>query len=124
MSRILIVDDNVDAADSLAMLLSIGGHSVETVYSGEAAMEAAGRLLPAFMIIDLGMPKVSGLEVARHVRKQEWGKAPVLVALTGWGQDADRKGSREAGFDHHLVKPVDSEALEDLIRRAGSDSAG
>lgn len=116
--RVLIVDDNKDGAESLAMLLTLEGHETHTAHDGLAALEAAERLRPEIVLLDIGLPLLNGYEVCQRLREQTWGKAMKLVALTGWGQEDDRRKSSEAGFDHHLVKPVDHVALARLI--AGS----
>lgn len=113
--RILVVDDNRDAADSLAMLLSHAGHDTQTAYGGAEAIEAAAGFRPDVILLDIGMPKLSGYEVARQIREQAWGKAIFLVALTGWGQAEDRSKSRAAGFNEHLVKPVEHSVLTKLL---------
>jgi CheY-like chemotaxis protein len=113
--RILIVDDSRDSAESLAMLFKIAGNETHSVYDGLAAVNAAESLKPDVVLLDIGMPKLNGFEVARRIREQPWGKDMVLVALTGWGQDEDRQKSREAGFDGHLLKPVDFDALMHLL---------
>lgn len=113
--RILIVDDNADSADSLAMLLQLGGHEAHTAYDGPQGLEAAARLQPDVMLLDLGLPGMDGCEVCRRVRQQPWARRALLVAVTGWGQAADRQRSQEAGFDAHLVKPVELQALEKII---------
>jgi PAS domain S-box-containing protein len=113
--RILVADDNRDAADSLAMLLKIQGHELHTVHDGQEAVEAAAWFCPDAAFLDIGMPKLNGLEVARHIRSQLWGKKIVLVAVTGWGQEEDKLRSNKSGFDHHLIKPVDPVALEKLL---------
>ena len=113
--RILVVDDNVDAADSLAMLLRVIGHDVRTAHDGPAALETARASRPEVVLLDIGLPYMSGLEVARHLRNDFPADDVVLVALTGYGQDEDRRRSEEAGFDGHLVKPVDFDALQSLI---------
>jgi PAS domain S-box-containing protein len=113
--RILVVDDNRDAAESLAMLLKLSGNETHTTYDGLEAVEAASRVRPDVVLLDIGLPKISGYEVARRIREQPWGKSVVLVALTGWGQDADREKSRDFGFDGHLVKPADIKALTKLL---------
>jgi len=110
--RILIADDNKDAADSLAMLLQMGGHDVRVVYNGGAALALVQSFRPDIALLDLGMPEVSGYEIATRLRGEPWGAAIQLFALTGWGQDGDRQRTREAGFDLHLTKPVDLEELE------------
>jgi signal transduction histidine kinase len=115
--RILIVDDNRDGADSLAMLLELMGNDVHTAYEGEQALELAEAARPEVVLLDLGMPKLDGYDVCRQIREQPWGRAVVLIALTGWGQEADRRRTREAGFDRHLVKPVHP---ADLMRLLGT----
>ena len=113
--RILIADDLRDAADSLAMLLRIEGHEVEVAYDGETALAAAERLLPALVLLDIGMPRMNGYEVARQIRTQPWGRGMFLIALTGWGNSEDRQRATEAGFDAHLVKPVAPDILKGII---------
>ena len=113
--RILVVDDNRDSADSLGMLLRIKGNDVRTAYDGPEALEAAAAFLPELIMLDIGLPKLNGFEVARRIRQQPRGREMMLVALTGWGQDDDRRLSLEAGFDFHVVKPVDLAALEILL---------
>ena len=116
--RVLVVDDNQDAADSLALLLQLDGHDVRVVYDGAAALaalDAAQPWRPAVVLLDLGMPGMDGLEVARRLRANDAAAATLLVALTGWGQHTDRERTRAAGFDHHLVKPVDARALQALL---------
>lgn len=113
--RILVVDDNRDAADSLAMLLGIMGHEVRTAYDGAAGVAAAADFRPELILLDLGMPKMGGCEAARRIRAEEWGHEPLLVALTGWGADDDRRQTDAAGFDRHLVKPVDPNTLARMI---------
>ena len=113
--RVLVVDDNEDAADSLAQLLELLGHEVRTAYDGEAGVEAAKAFRPDVVVMDIGMPKLNGYEAARRIRGHAWGAGMVLVAQTGWGQDDDRLKSTDAGFDFHLVKPVDPAALIALL---------
>jgi PAS domain S-box-containing protein len=113
--RILIVDDNEDTAASLAALLKITGHETYVAHDGLAALEAAETHRPEVMLLDIGLPVLNGYEVCRRVRQQPWGKDIVLIAQTGWGQDEDRSKSRAAGFDGHLVKPVDYGALMSLL---------
>jgi PAS domain S-box-containing protein len=121
--RILIADDNVDAVDSLALLLRMGGHEVHAVYDGEAALAAAAKLRPQVALLDIGMPGATGYEVARRIRQQPWGRRMLLVALTGWGQDADKRSAEQAGFDAHLVKPVPLEAVEQLLAGVAGGAA-
>ena len=113
--RILVVDDNHDAAESLTLLLRIAGHEVQFTLDGEAAIGLAQQGQPDVMLLDLGMPKVSGYEVARRIREQPWGKHIYLVAVSGWGQANERLRTQEAGFDVHLVKPVAPETLNRLL---------
>ncbi|MGH8139017.1 MAG: response regulator [Steroidobacteraceae bacterium] len=115
--RILVADDNSDALESLATLLELGGHEVFSAANGALALESAERHLPEVALLDIGMPKLDGYEVARRIRAQPWGRRITLVALTGWGQDSDRRRSGEAGFDSHLVKPLDLEKLTELLGR-------
>jgi signal transduction histidine kinase len=115
--RILVADDNEDAADTLAMLLEVLGHSVELAHDGEAAVAAASAFDPQLVLLDIGMPKLNGYEACRKIRELPGGAAMTLVAITGWGQPEDRRRSREAGFDQHLVKPVDPGALADLVAK-------
>jgi signal transduction histidine kinase len=118
--RILLADDNRDALDSLATLLQCDGHEVHTAGDGMEALALAEECRPTVVLLDIGMPKLDGYEVARRIRLQPWGKSAVLIALTGWGQDEDRRRSREVGFDSHLVKPLDPEALSTLLARLPS----
>ena len=111
----------MDAADSLAQLLELLGNEVRTAYDGGAGVAAAEAFRPDLILMDIGMPKVNGYEACRRVREQPWGATVVLVALTGWGQDDDRRKSAEAGFDHHLVKPIAFAALTKLL--AGLEKA-
>ena len=113
--RILVVDDNRDAADSLAMLLRITGHETHTAHDGAEAVAAAARLEPEVILLDIGLPRLDGYEACREIRQQAWARDAMIVALTGWGQDDDRRRSSEAGFDAHLVKPVDHTELLALI---------
>jgi signal transduction histidine kinase len=113
--RILVADDNNDALESLATLLQLSGHEVYTAANGAVALESAEQHRPEVALLDIGMPKLDGYEVARRIRAQPWGQRITLVALTGWGQDSDRKRSQEAGFDSHLVKPLDLDKLTELL---------
>jgi len=113
--NILIADDNQDALESLALMLRMEGHEVTCASDGEEALALAGQRKPEIVVLDVGMPKLDGCEVARRIRAESWGRGAVLVALTGWGQDVDRRRSREAGFDMHLVKPVDPATLCDML---------
>jgi PAS domain S-box-containing protein len=113
--RILIVDDNRDAAASLAVLLKITGNETQTVHDGLEAVAAAATFRPDVVMLDIGLPKLNGYDACRRIREQPWGKNMVLIALTGWGLDEDRRQSKDAGFDHHMVKPVDFAALMSLL---------
>jgi signal transduction histidine kinase len=115
--RILVADDNADALESLATLLELGGHEVFSAANGALALESAERHLPDVALLDIGMPMLDGYEVARRIRAQPWGRRITLVALTGWGQESDRRRSGEAGFDSHLVKPLDLDKLTELLGR-------
>ena len=112
---ILIVDDNRDAAMSLASLMEITGNETHTAHDGQEAVEAAARLRPDVILLDIGLPKLNGFEACRQIRAAPWGKSIVIVALTGWGQADDRRKSLEAGFDGHLVKPADYDELTRLL---------
>ena len=113
--RVLVADDNHDTADSLALLLALRGHVTRAAYDGEDALMAAAEFRPDVVIVDIGMPKLDGYEVARRLRAADGGGALVLVALTGWGQDSDRQRALANGFDAHLVKPADPELLEQVL---------
>ncbi|HYX73455.1 MAG TPA: response regulator [Steroidobacteraceae bacterium] len=113
--RILLADDNPDALESLATVLRLRGHEVYSARNGAAALETAALYMPEVALLDIGMPFVDGYEVARRIRSQEWGRAITLVALTGWGQESDRRRSEEAGFDAHLVKPLDLDKLAAVL---------
>jgi CheY-like chemotaxis protein len=113
--RILIVDDNEDGALSLSMLLNLSGHETFTANDGNEALATFERLRPDVALLDIGLPGLNGFEVARRIRELPFGKDAVLVAVTGWGQADDRNRSREAGFDAHLVKPVNHLELTKLL---------
>jgi PAS domain S-box-containing protein len=113
--RILVVDDNKDSAESMAMLLELTGHEVYTAHDGQQALDLVERHRPDVVLLDIGLPTINGHEVCRRIRQQPWGKDVALVALTGWGQEEDRRRSYEAGFDGHLVKPVDHTRLLALL---------
>jgi CheY-like chemotaxis protein len=113
--KILIVDDNRDSADSLAMLLEITGNQTFLAHDGDEAIAAVEKHRPEVVLLDIGLPKLSGHEVCRRVRAQPWGKDIVVLALTGWGQEEDRRKSQEAGFNGHLVKPVNYDELLELL---------
>ena len=114
-SRVLVVDDNKDAADMLVMMLQMFGHEVQAAYDGQTALETAVEYQPTFVLLDIGLPDMNGYEVARRLRQQPETKRVLLIAMTGYGQDSDRQQSQEAGFDYHLVKPVEPQKLQDLL---------
>lgn len=114
--RVLVVDDNTDSADSLAIALQMMGSEVMTAYDGEAAVSVAAASRPDVILLDIGLPKLNGYEVCRHIRAQAWGKQMFILAQSGWSQDEHRERTRDAGFDHHLVKPVDPDVLLRLLR--------
>jgi signal transduction histidine kinase/CheY-like chemotaxis protein len=113
--RVLVVDDNRDSAESLALLLRLEGHLVETAHSGEAALDAAARLQPDAILLDLGMPGLNGYDVCERIRAEVWGRSVLMVAQTGWGQAQDRARTEEAGFDAHLTKPIDPDAIHEML---------
>jgi CheY-like chemotaxis protein len=113
--RVLIVDDSEDGAESLSMLLRLAGHQTWKAHDGLEAFQAAKRIRPDVVLLDIGLPRMNGYEACRKIRNEPWGKDLVLVALTGWGQEEDRLQSREAGFDAHLVKPVDLDVLLEFL---------
>jgi PAS domain S-box-containing protein len=123
--RVLVVDDNIDAAESLGRMLRLMGNQVRTAHDGPSALEAAAAFIPDLVLLDIGLPGMDGHEVARRLRLLSGLQNAVLVAQTGWGQDEDRKRSREAGFNHHLVKPVSVAALQEVLSElpAGADSS-
>jgi len=113
--RVLVVDDNHDSADMMAALLNAWGHDVRTEYDGHSAIAAASQFRPEVVLLDIGLPGMNGYDVAMQLRNSAQLQSPVLVAVTGYGQDDDRQRVHEAGFDHHLIKPVDPAALEKII---------
>ncbi|MEO6463251.1 MAG: ATP-binding protein, partial [Candidatus Eisenbacteria bacterium] len=113
--RILVVDDNADSAESLALLLRLSGHDVLTVFDGGAAVESEASFAPDIVLLDIGLPVLNGYEAATLIRRAQGARRPLLIALTGWGQEEDRRRSRDAGFDAHLVKPVDPVELTRLL---------
>jgi CheY-like chemotaxis protein len=113
--RVLIADDNRDGAEIMAMLLTHSGFEVQLAHTGPEALALAERQKPDFAVLDIGMPGMSGYEVARAIRSQTWGTAMKLIAVTGWGQEDDKRKAKEAGFDHHLTKPIDPGVLEQLM---------
>ncbi|MGH8170597.1 MAG: ATP-binding protein [Steroidobacteraceae bacterium] len=115
--RVLIADDNHDAADSMAMLISMDGYKVQAVYGGQAAVTAAETFRPDVALLDIGMPELDGYAAAREIRRQRDGVETYLIALTGWGQQEDKRQALEAGFDMHLTKPVDPQQLRNLLHK-------
>jgi signal transduction histidine kinase/CheY-like chemotaxis protein len=113
--RVVVADDNVDSALSFAMLLSSMGHEVRKAHDGAAAVALAESFRPDVMFLDIGMPKLNGYEAARRIRQQPWARTIVLCALTGWGQEEDKRRAADAGFDHHFTKPVDPAAVESVL---------
>ncbi len=113
--RLLIVDDINVIADSVAMVLKMEGHEVHTAYNGEEAILAAAKFQPEVVVLDIGMPKLNGYDTCRRIREQPWGKKMFIIALTGWSQEEDRRRTEEAGFNQHMVKPVDPEDLMKLL---------
>jgi DNA-binding response OmpR family regulator len=122
--RILVVDDSRDSADSLAMMLRIMGNLVHTAHDGVEAVNVAATFKPDVVLLDIGLPLLNGFDAARRMRSQSGGNDMVIVALTGWGQEEDRRRSQEAGFDHHIVKPVDPVALEKLLDALETTTTG
>ena len=118
--RVLVVDDNRDAADALAMLLRHSGHETFVAYDGASAFASAETHRPDVMLLDIGLPGMSGHDVCRRMRQEPWGQNIRMIALTGWGQEDDRRKSREAGFDGHLVKPVDIAAVLQQFQRVSA----
>ncbi|HZN02764.1 MAG TPA: ATP-binding protein [Candidatus Polarisedimenticolia bacterium] len=115
--RMLVVDDNRDSAESLALLLKLTGHDTHTALDGEAAIRAAAENQPDVVLLDIGMPKLNGYDACKRIRSEPWGRDMILIAQTGWGQDDDRRRTEEAGFDGHVVKPVDPEDLIRMVAR-------
>jgi CheY-like chemotaxis protein len=115
-----VVDDNRDLALGMSRLLSMVGHTVQTVYNGPAAIEAARESLPEVILLDIGLPGMDGYEVAANLRTAGQGNRPLIVAVTGYGHEEDVRRSLESGFDYHLVKPVDHNTLLSLLEKAGN----
>jgi len=118
--RVLVVDDNRDAADSCSTLLELSGHSVQAAYSGREALAIAAKARPHVVVTDIGLPDIDGYEVAAKIRAAPWGRNIVLVAVTGWGQESDKQRAFSAGFSHHLTKPIDPDTLESLLQSVGA----
>jgi signal transduction histidine kinase/ActR/RegA family two-component response regulator len=121
--KILVVDDNRDAADTCAMLLEASGHHVQTAYTGRQALELARAFRPHAMLLDIGLPDLDGYRLAQQIRATPWGRGAVLVAVTGWGQEEDRQRAVAAGFDHHLVKPLSADMVETLLHSLSRGTA-
>jgi DNA-binding response OmpR family regulator len=113
--RILVVDDHRDSATSLGMLLRTMGHTVHVAFDGLQAIDVAETHRPDAVLLDIGLPKLNGYDTATRMRSRAWGKRMAVIALSGWGEQADKRRSKEAGFDHHLVKPLDLDALIGLL---------
>jgi two-component system CheB/CheR fusion protein len=122
--RVLVVDDNADAADIISMLLTHDGHQVRTAYTGTAALAATKGFTPDFVLLDVGLPDMDGYTVARTLRRRKKFEKVCIVAFTGYGQESDRQKAGAAGFDEHLVKPVEYARLQELLSRASPRSAG
>lgn len=121
--KIVVVDDNKDSAESLAMILNIMGHEVSVAHDGIAAVEAVDKHRPDIVLLDIGLPRLNGYDAARRIRSEVWGKDITLVALTGWGQESDKNRAAEAGFDYHLTKPVDPDTLEKILANVQRSAA-
>ena len=115
--RVLIVDDNIDTAQALARLLIREGHEVAQAHDGFQALERAREQAPQVIVLDIGLPGMDGFQVVQHLRKEAWCAEAVIIAVTGYGQPEDRQRAIEAGFDHHLVKPVDLDELKSLLHK-------
>jgi CheY-like chemotaxis protein len=113
--RIVVADDNEDSAQSFAMLLSFSGHEVRIAHDGAEALDAVRDFRPDFVFLDIGMPRLSGYEVAEAVRAEPWGREVKLIAVTGWGQPDDKLRAETAGFDRHLLKPIDPAEVDRLL---------
>ena len=118
--KVLVADDNEDAVESAAMVLSLNGNDVKLARDGLEAVEAAGRYRPDVVLLDIGMPKLNGFEACRRIRSEPWGRNMLVVAVTGWGQEEDRRRTAEAGFDAHFTKPVDFASVMALISQRRS----
>jgi CheY-like chemotaxis protein len=116
--RILVADDNRDAAASLATLLALDGHEIRVAHDGSVAVEAAEAFRPDIVLLDIGMPKLNGYEVAQRIRAAPWGQSMMLIAVTGWGQSEDKRRAHEAGFNQHFTKPLDLDAFGAFLGNA------
>jgi CheY-like chemotaxis protein len=117
--RLMVVDDNRDAAETMSMLFELWGHEVVCAYDGRSALETAAKYRPDAVFLDIGLPGMDGYEIAERMRELPESGRTVLIAITGYGQEEDRRRSREAGIDHHLVKPVAPETLQQLLESLG-----
>ncbi len=115
--RVLIVDDNRDAVAMLRILLELSNYEVSTAFEGEEALAIAERERPDVVLLDIGLPDLDGYEVCRRLRAQPWGRRMLIAAQTGWNQESDRRRSLEAGFDVHLIKPVETSTICDLLAK-------
>ena len=122
--RVLLVEDNADSAEALALLLRMLGNEVEVASDGISGLRAVETNRHEIVLLDIGLPEMNGYDVARRIREQPWGERIALIALTGWGQDEDRRLAKEAGFDHHLVKPVDPQVLMPLFEKLRAKKQG
>jgi len=113
--RILVADDNRDAASSLTLMLQLMGHEVFTAYDGLEAFELAEGCRPDAVLLDIGMPRLNGFDVAKRIREAQWGRGVMIIAITGWGTEQDRRRSHESGFDFHIVKPANPVTLQKLL---------
>ena len=118
--KILVVDDSRDAADMCGALLALSGHTVKCAYTGRQGLALAEAFRPDVLLLDIGLPDFNGYQIAQQIRSMPWGGEPILVAITGWGQPEDRRRAFDAGFDHHLTKPVAAEAVMSLLSSAGA----
>jgi CheY-like chemotaxis protein len=116
--QVLVVEDDVEAAESMAALLELEGHSIEIAHAGPEALDAARRFMPDLVLMDLGLPGLDGCSVATQIRREPMFDGTLLVALTGWGREADKLAALDAGFDLHLLKPVGWDALREVLARA------
>ena len=120
--RILVADDNIDSAASLAMFLSMLGNDVRTANDGLEAVSVATEFQPNVILLDIAMPRLNGYDACRRIKQQPWAGKTFIIALTGWGQNEDKRRSLEAGFDHHLVKPMDPAVLEALLTKLPTEA--
>lgn len=118
--RVLVVDDNRDSAESMALLLELEGHQTLTARDGLEALDKAATFQPDVILLDIGLPNLDGFEVCRRLREQPWTRNALIIAMTGWGQADDLRKAAHAGFDHHCVKPVDHDALKILLMQGGT----